>query len=75
MAIEDVQPVRGSVKKEHNLFAVYVMKKADTVEVAQAADEQDSLVVQDPLVVRLDESGKYTAEYTILLDSMSIPVV
>ena len=75
LAIEDVQPVRGSVKKEHNLFAVYVMKKADTVEVAQAADEQDSLVVQDPLVVRLDESGKYTAEYTILLDSMSIPVV
>ena len=50
LTIEDVQPVRGSVKKEHNLFAVYIMKKMNAEESSQTTDKlEDPLVVRDPL--------------------------
>jgi len=70
LIIESVQPVRGGVRKEKNLFAVYVMKKKGNNE--EQKDERD--VVLPALVVR-DEHGKWTKEYAQVMQTMSIPVV
>ena len=70
LIIESVQPVRGGVRKEHNLFAVYVMKKKGNNE--EQKDERD--VVLPALVVR-DEHGNWTKEYARVMQSMSIPVL
>ena len=78
LAIECVYPVRGGVKKEHNLFAVYVMKKKSSNygKVGDGEDEQmeERNVIQPPLVVR-GEHGKWTKDYAAVMESMSIPVV
>jgi len=70
LIIESVQPVRGGVRKEKNLFAVYVMKKKGNNE--EQKDERD--VVLPALVVR-DEHGNWTKEYARVMQSMSIPVL
>jgi tRNA1(Val) A37 N6-methylase TrmN6 len=78
-----VYPVRGSVRKETNLFAVYVMKKKKkkqkhddkTIGVEDDEEQQDEAkIIRPPLAVR-DEDGKWTDEYTKVLNAMSIPVV
>ena len=83
LAIECVYPVRGGVKKEHNLFAVYVMKKKSSNEDYDhgkvgddGEDEQreERNVIQPSLVVR-GENGKWTKDYAAVMESMSIPVV
>jgi len=75
LIIESVQPVRGGVRKEHNLFAVYVMKKRSQG-VEKGDDEQldEKDVVLPSLVVR-DEHGNWTKEYARVMQTMSIPVV
>jgi len=70
LIIESVQPVRGGVRKEKNLFAVYVMKKKGNNE--EQKDERD--IVLPALVVR-DEHGNWTKEYARVMQSMSIPVL
>ena len=79
LIIECVYPVRGSVRKETNLFAVYVMKKKKqkhddkTIGVKDDEEQQDEAkIIRPPLAVR-DEDGKWTAEYTKVLNAMSIP--
>ena len=83
LTIVSVHPVRGSVRKGGNLFAVYVMRKrADGEE--RASDDNDErrgredakndVVKMPPLVVR-DADGKWTAEYANVMEDMSIPVV
>jgi len=79
LIIECVYPVRGSVRKETNLFAVYVMKKKKqkhddkTIGVEDDEEQQDEAkIIIPPLAVR-DEDGKWTAEYTKVLNAMSIP--
>jgi tRNA1(Val) A37 N6-methylase TrmN6 len=79
LIIECVYPVRGSVRKETNLFAVYVMKKKKqkhddkTIGVEDDEEQQDEAkIIRPPLAVR-DEDGKWTAEYTKVLNAMSIP--
>ena len=76
LIIESVQPVRGGVKKEHNLFAVYVMKKRS--EGVEKGGDDEQLVERDvvlPALVVRDEHGKWTEEYKRVMQSMSIPVV
>jgi tRNA1(Val) A37 N6-methylase TrmN6 len=81
LTIVRVHPVRGSVKKDGNLFAVYVMRKrADGEERASddgergREDANNDVVTMPPLVVR-DADGKWTSEYANVLEDMSIPVV
>lgn len=80
LIIECVYPIRGSVRKETSLFAVYVMKKKQkhddkTISVEDDEEQQDEAkIIRHPLAVR-DEDGKYTDEYTTVLNAMSIPVV
>ena len=79
-----VYPVRGSVRKETNLFAVYVMKKKkkqkqkhdDKTFGVEDDEEQldEAKIIRPPLAVR-DEDGKWTDDYTRVLNAMSIPVV
>jgi tRNA1(Val) A37 N6-methylase TrmN6 len=82
LIIECVYPVRGSIRKETNLFAVYVMKKKKklkhddkTIGVEVDEEQQDEAkIIRPPLAVR-DEDGKWTDDYTRVLNAMSIPVV
>ena len=78
LEIVEVWPVMGGAKKEHNLFAVYVMRKKQEGGVAEEGSTDGSNmnkgVVRPSLVVR-DEHGQWTEEYSKVLEAMSIPTV
>lgn len=76
LIIECVWPVRGGIRKETNLFAVYVMKKKNDDGNSDIDEQQQEVMttIRPPLVVR-DKDGKWTNEYAKVLDAMSIPVI
>jgi tRNA1Val (adenine37-N6)-methyltransferase len=60
-----VFPIKGTVRKKQNLFAVYVMG-------VEKANKDVSCKVLDPVSVRAID-GKWTKEYEEIMASMSIP--
>lgn len=75
LKVLNVYPIKGTTRKTQNLFAVYVMKldtKLDSMNSnTSKSNEEVSCHVADPISVRAD--GKWTAEYTKVMASMSIP--
>ena len=65
LQITKVIPIKGTTRKQHNLFAIYVMCMEKT-------NDHVSCQVLDPICVR-NHDGKWTPEYTKIMASMSIP--
>ena len=78
LEIVEVWPVMGGAKKEHNLFAVYVMRKKQEGGVAEEGSTDGSNMnkgVVRPSLVVWDEHGQWTEDYSKVLEAMSIPTV
>ena len=70
--ILSVHPIKGNLKKQQNLFAVYVMKKRNGND-HHGGDESFRTKVHDTISVRKDD-GEWTDEYKEIMESMSIPI-
>ena len=66
-----VHPIKGNLKKQQNLFAVYVMKKKSGND--YDGNEPIPTQVHDTISVRKDD-GEWTDEYKKIMESMSIPI-
>jgi len=69
LQIQKVFPVKGTTRKGSNLFAVYVMGINSTKNRDDSSKE--NIDVSTPISVR-DHSGKWTAEYAEVMESMSV---
>ncbi len=71
-----VYPIKGNLKKRHNLFAVYVMKKEKKDNSRKRNDSSGDLEtlpkIFETISVR-DNDGCWTAEYKKIMNAMSIP--
>lgn len=65
LQITRVIPIKGTTRKQHNLFAIYVMCMKKTY-------SDIAIEVLDPISVR-NHSGNWTPEYANIMTSMSIP--
>ena len=65
LQIVRVYPFKGTIKKQQNLFAVYVMK-------SDKISTETECFVSDPMSVR-NSDGNWTEEYREVMKSMSIP--
>lgn len=66
--IKRVVPIKGTMRKKENLFAIYVMSISDS------KDSENSPLIAEPVSVR-NKDGQWTPEYTAIMMSMSIPGV
>ena len=73
LVIDCVWPIRGGVRKETNLFAVYVMRKNCGADGNDERREETCITL--PAIAVRDVDGKWTHEYAKILEAMSIPVL
>jgi tRNA1(Val) A37 N6-methylase TrmN6 len=74
LAIAHVLPVKGKEGRKENLFGVFVLHKIKAMNPWPEQESFSSAPELDPLVVRT-KTGNWTAEYSHLLETMSIPTI